>query len=130
MFRRMFQNDFSTVKQLQLNIIGNIEEEQRKMVTIIKILETGTKKNGNHHKVSLPYKDTDVKLPNNRNQAISRINQVKQRFQKDSNFFENYKRNMGELFEKGYGRKSETKANDGGLWYLPHYGVESGIQVN
>ena len=30
---------------------------------------------------------------------------------------------MGELSEKGYARKLERKANDGGLWYLPHHGV-------
>ena len=30
---------------------------------------------------------------------------------------------MGELLEKGHARKSERKANDGGLWYLPHHGV-------
>ena len=29
MFERMFHNDFSEVKQLQLNVIGNIEEISR-----------------------------------------------------------------------------------------------------
>ena len=53
--------------------------------------ETGTKKNGNHYQVLLPFKDTVVKLSNNRNQAVR--------------------------------RKSERKANNGGLWYLPHHGV-------
>ena len=30
---------------------------------------------------------------------------------------------MGELLEKGYARKSERKANDEVLWYLPHHGA-------
>ena len=68
-------------------------------------------------------KDTNVKLSNNRNQAVRRINQLKRRFQKDSKCFEEYKRNMGELLEKGYARKSERKANDGGLWYFPHHRI-------
>ena len=96
MFERMFDNDFSEVKQLQLSIIGNIEEISRKDKKFLKILETGTKKNGNHHEKPLSFKDTDVKLPNNRNQAIRRINQLKRRFQKDSFFL-----------EEGYAKKSE-----------------------
>ena len=93
MFERMFDNDFSEVKQLQLS---NIEEISRKDKKFLKILETGTKKNGNHYEKPLPFKDTDVKLPNNRNQAIRRINQLKRRFQKDSFFL-----------EEGYAKKSE-----------------------
>ena len=61
MFERMFHNDFSKVKQLQLNGIGNIEDISREEKKFLKILETGTKKNGNHYQVPLPFKDTDVK---------------------------------------------------------------------
>ena len=71
----------------------------------------------------LPFKDPDVKLLNNRNQAVRRINQLKRRFQKDSKSFDNYKKNIGELLEKGYVRKSGKKANDGGSWHLPYHGV-------
>ena len=70
MFKRMFDNDFSELRQLQLNIIGNIEDISREDKKFLKILETGTKESGNHYEVSLPFKDTDVKLPNNRNQAV------------------------------------------------------------
>ena len=78
----MFYNDFSEVKQLHLDIIGNIEEIFREGKKFFKTLET-KKKNSNHYEMPLPFKDTDVKLPNNRNQAIKRINQLKERFQKD-----------------------------------------------
>ena len=87
MFERTFHNGFSEVKQLQLNIIGNPEEISREDKKFLMILETRTKKNGNHYKVKLQFKDTDVKLPNIRNQAVRRINQLKRRFQKDSRFF-------------------------------------------
>ena len=49
MFERMFHNDFSEVKQLQLNIIRNIKEIFRKGKKFLKILETGTKKNHKHY---------------------------------------------------------------------------------
>ena len=70
--KEMFNNDFSELRQLQLNIIGNIEDISREDKKFLKILETGTKESGNHYEVSLPFKDTDVKLPNNRNQAVRR----------------------------------------------------------
>ena len=115
MFERIFHNGFSEVKQLQLNIVENIDEISRKNIDeisredkkFLKILETETKENGNNYEVPLPLKDTDVPLPNNKNQAVKRINQPKRRFQKDSKFFEDYKRNMEELLEKGYARKFE-----------------------
>ena len=61
MFERMLHNVFSGVKQSQLNIIGNIEEISREDKKFLKILETGTKKNGNHYEVPLSFKDTDFK---------------------------------------------------------------------
>ena len=61
MFERMFHNDFSKVKQLQLNVTGNIEDISREEKKFLKILETGTKKNGNHYQLPLSFKDTDVK---------------------------------------------------------------------
>ena len=122
MFERMFHNDFHEVKQLLLETLKRYPEkiqnssrfwkqEPRKVVTIMKCYC--------HSNVKLP-NDTDVKLPNNRNQAVRRINQPKRRIRKDSNFFE---KNIGEFLEKGYARKSERKANHGGLCYLPHHGV-------
>ena len=99
MFERIFHNDFSEIKQLQLNIIGNIEEIFREDKKFLKILEKGTNKKGNQYEVPLPFADTDVKLPNYKNQADRRINQLKRRFQKDSKFFEDSKRNMGEPIE-------------------------------
>ena len=71
----------------------------------------------------MPLKDTNVKLPYNRNEAVRGINQLKRRFQKDSKRFEEYNRKIGELLEKAYARKSERKANDGGLWYFPHHRI-------
>ena len=54
--------------------------------------------------MSLPFEDTDVKLPDNRNQAVRRINQLKRRFQKLSKLLEDCKRNMKELLENEYAK--------------------------
>ena len=51
MFERKFDIYFSEVKQLQLNITGNNEEICKEDNKFLQILETGTKKKGNHYEV-------------------------------------------------------------------------------
>ena len=109
MFERTFDIDFSEVKQLQHNITGNIEEICKEDNKFLKILETGTKKKGNRYDVPFSFRDTDVKLPNNRNHGVKKMNQLKQRWQKDSDFFEDYKMNMGERLEKKVCKKIRNK---------------------
>ena len=70
MLEGMFHKTFTEIKELHLNKIGNIEEIFREDKKFPKILKTGTQENSNHYEVSLPFKDTIVKLPNNRNQAV------------------------------------------------------------
>ena len=76
-----------------INVIASTEEISREDTKFLETLVTG-KKNGNHYEVPLPFKDTDVKLPNNINQAVTRTNQVKRRFPKDSKLFEDYNRSI------------------------------------
>ena len=61
MFEKMFCNDFNEVKQLQVNVFGNIEQILREEKKFLKSLEAKTKKNGNHYEVPLQFKDTDVR---------------------------------------------------------------------
>ena len=87
------------------------------------ILETGTKKDGAHYEVPLPFRNIGNQLPNNRNQAVKRMHHLKRRFIKDPQFFEEYKRQMEELVSKCYAKKTDIKPDYGKLWYLPHHGV-------
>ena len=57
----------------------------------------------------LPFKDTDVKLLNNRNEAVRRTNQLKRRLLKDSKKTEDYKGNLGELLKKRICKKFKKK---------------------
>ena len=77
-YMQIFWEPFWSAKILgDLNIlIRNIEEISREDKKIPEAFEKGT----NHDDVPLHFKDIDVILPNNRNQAVRRINQVKQRF--------------------------------------------------
>ena len=70
------------------SILGEIEDifgEERKF---LEVLEPGTKKDGAHYEVSLPFRDTDIQLPDNRNQGAKRMHHLKGRFIKNPQFIE------------------------------------------
>ena len=79
-------------------------------------METGTKNDEAHYEVPLPFRDTYVQLPDNRNQAAKRVHHLKRRFIKDPQFFEVYKRKMEELASECYAKKTDVKSDNGKLW--------------
>ena len=125
MLERMYYSDFCECNHLQMiSILGNIEDISREDREFLDILETGTRKDGAHYEVPLPFRNIGIQLPNNRNQAVKRMHHLKRRFIKDPQFFEEYKRQMEELVSKCYAKKTDIKPDNGKLWYLPHHGVK------
>ena len=106
------------------SFLDNIEYISREDRKFLDILETDTKKDGTHNGVPLPFRNSGIQLPDNRNQAIKRMHHLKRRFIKDPQFFEEYKRQMEELISKCYAKKTDVKPDNGKLRYLPHHGVK------
>ena len=77
-----------------------------------------------HYEVPSPYRDGNLQLPNNKEQAIRRMQQLKKRFQKDLDFFNSYTKQIEELILKGYAKQSSSNSIRGKTWYLPHHGVK------
>ncbi len=76
----------------------------------------------------LPLRSLDVKLPNNRSQALRRLSQLKARFQRDPKYHRDYVKFMEEMIEKCAEKvpsQAETgiKIRDGKINYVPHHGV-------
>ena len=91
MLERMYYSDFCECNHLQMKSIpGNIEDISQEDRKFLDILETGTKKDGAHFEVSLPFRNIGIQLPNKRYQAVKRIHHLK-RFIKDPQFFEEIK---------------------------------------
>ena len=129
MLDRMYYSDFCECNHLQMkSLLGNIEDIFRDDRKFLDILETGTKRDGAHYEVPLPFRNIGIQLHNNRNQAVKRMHHLKTRFIKDPQFFEEYKRQMGELVSKCYAKKRDIKPDNGKLWYLPHHGVKHPIK--
>ena len=82
--------------------------------------------NEGHYQIPLPFKDHVVSVPNNKQQALSRITWLKKRLENDPKFHDDYSAFMKELVDKGYGRKVPLdQKNDKslGAWYIPHHGI-------
>ena len=93
----------------------------------LRIIEEGIRhKDDKHYEIPLPFRESNVQLPNNRSQAVQRLNSLKKRFQGDMQYCAEYASFMSEIIEKGYARKISAKElppKEGKVWYLPHHGV-------
>ena len=125
MFRKIYYNDFCEKVHLSsTGICGDMEEISKDDKVFLAIVEKGTKRVDDHYEVPLPYRDGNLQLPNNKEQAIRRMQQLKKRFQKDLDFFNSYTKQIEELILKGYAKQSSSNSIRGKTWYLLHHGVK------
>ncbi|KAK3716239.1 hypothetical protein QZH41_006214 [Actinostola sp. cb2023] len=125
----MFEIDFAEHKGA--STYGLSKEDQR----FLEIAEQGIHQcEDGHYELPLPLKDKRVKLPNNREAALRRLNQLKRKLLA-AKYREDYIPFMNKVIESGYAERvptskeaeskvteivTETKDN---VWYIPHHGV-------
>lgn len=113
--RKMFELDFSERDQ---------GHQARKFLEIVKAdIRHGA---DSHYEMSLPMKDKNVVLPNNRAMAWNRLKPLKKRFQRNETYREHYVNFMNKVIQSGYAeRVPEGKVSEGNksVWYIPHHGV-------
>ncbi|XP_071133077.1 uncharacterized protein [Mytilus edulis] len=76
--------------------------------------------------IPLPFRDSNVKLPNNASQGQQRLRSLKNKFIKNLKFKQDYTDFMDKLLERGYMEhvaKEQFNRNDGRVWYIQHHGV-------
>lgn len=79
-----------------------------------------------HYEIPLPFREDDIKLPNNKKLATYRLQRLKSRFGKDERYKEDYVKFMDEMIKKEHAEKvppEEESVADGRTWYIPHHGV-------
>ncbi|XP_048587898.1 uncharacterized protein LOC125571976 [Nematostella vectensis] len=104
-------------------ISHHLSREDRKAID--KLEKTITKRDG-HYETGLLWRDDDVTLPNNRNEADKRLNSLKRKFSREPGLEEKYRAAMEKYITKGHARKlSPEEAQETGprTWYLPHFAV-------
>ena len=76
-----------------------------------------------HYYLPLPLRNKEKLIPNNRQQSIQRAMWLKQRLLKNDKMYEDYKRFMDTIIEKGYAKAANEDTTMHKTWYIPHHGV-------
>ncbi|XP_064647035.1 uncharacterized protein LOC135499916 [Lineus longissimus] len=103
-------------------IDDEIEPSQNDKLFLERVSQSITFVDG-HYIIGLPFKDMNTRLPNNRPQAVQRMESLKRKFRKDSDFHDKYKTFMDKILSNDYARVAPYQPPTGKVWYLPHHGV-------
>ena len=119
--RKMFEMGFSECSSTQ----EALSQEDRKFLAIV---EGGIRHcEDSHYEMPLPLKVPAPVLPNNREVALRRLNQLKRRFKTDKRYKDDYNAFMEKVLSNGFAEEVppvEVEAsNEGKVWYIPHHGV-------
>ena len=81
-------------------------------------------KTNGHYEIPLLFRSQNVKLQNNLQVAFKRLESLKRKLLRDSDFRNDYCSFMNKMIEKGYATVVvRSYDNDGKNWFIPHHGV-------
>ena len=136
MMLRMYEEDFNEqasgklCSSLPQSITSRSSEEvclSHEDQQFLNIMRTETRFINGHYQLPLPFRTGCISMPNNRKQALQRIDGLKKRFIRDRKFKLDYVKFMNDIIDKGYARKVPNTPVDesetGSRWYIPHHGV-------
>ena len=98
-------------------------QEDRRFITKV---SDGIKHTGGHYEIPLPFRQTEVQLPNNRQQAFRRALWQQKRMLQNQQYRSDYVAFITDMTDKGYAEKVPhqlLKSIPDKIWYIPHHGV-------
>ena len=98
-------------------------QEDRRFMTKV---SDGIKHTGCHYEIPPPFRQTEVQLPNNRQQAFKRALWQRKRMLQNQQYRSDYVAFITDMIDKGYAEKvphESLKNIPDKIWYLPHHGV-------
>ena len=121
----MYNRDFITKDS---NYGDSISVDDRKAIKIME--ESIIKKNG-RFQVALPWKSSNVSLPNNKQIAMKRLDCLGRKLARDPELHQKYLRKMNEYLEQGHARLIPKTALARGpkTWYLPHHATSGKFRI-
>ena len=103
-----------------------LSREDRKF---LEIMERDVHKNSKGNlEMPLPFRQEEVQMPNNRMQAVNRLNGLLRTLKRKPQMQSDYFDFMEKIIEKGHAsviseEELKPEAKSGKVWYLPHFGV-------
>ena len=119
--QRMFEADFNDRK-----VGPDAREYSQEDKKFLRITRENMRIVNGHYELPLPFKNPNVQMPNNREQAVKRAQWQKKKMLRDEKYREDYVTFMNELVSKGYASKvpEDREAPESGKqWYIPTHGV-------
>lgn len=90
----------------------------------LKILQAGTQQRADgYYETVLLWKDEKIEMPNNYQNALTRLRSTEKKIYKSELVKEKYVQQMENLTEKGYAEKAPLQKTANRTWYLPHFAV-------
>ena len=73
-----------------------------------------------HYQLPLPLRNENIRMPNNRDQAVHRMNWLKRKFAKNEKVYNDYVTFMEEILPNGYARRvpQGSRTPEGQCWYI------------
>ncbi|XP_055633239.1 uncharacterized protein LOC129773625 [Toxorhynchites rutilus septentrionalis] len=113
--------EYFTLEDVGAKIVDNLESPEDKRAKWM--LEQTTKRVGNRYETGLLWKRDDVKLPDNYDMALRRLECLERRMQKDLLLKKSIHEQLAEYQAKGYAHRATQKelscADPDRIWYLP-----------
>ncbi|XP_057686666.1 uncharacterized protein LOC130912537 [Corythoichthys intestinalis] len=92
-------------------------------ILFLNTLKEGIYKNKQgHYEMPLPFKERPY-LPDNKQMATVRLENLKTKLSKDQRYKEQYVQFMSEIIERNEAEEVHSEAKEGEKWYIPHHGI-------
>ena len=107
LLKKLYAADFMENQALPSNGINErINEVSAEDIKFLKLMDKGCTRSYGHYQQPLPFRNSEVDLPNNKWLAETRLQSLKKKLQKDEKFHTDYVAFMDNLFNKGYASES------------------------
>ena len=99
-----------------------LDQASQEDLRFLNILEQGISKTADgHYQMPLPFRQTPS-LQNNRTMALTRLNQLKRKLERNTQYREDYLNFMEEMIKRGDAEKA-VDTHSSTPWYIPHHVV-------
>ncbi|XP_074641192.1 uncharacterized protein LOC141898938 [Tubulanus polymorphus] len=97
--------------------------EDHKFMTM---MESNVKIENGQYQLPMPWRDKNLRFPNNIRHAEKRLSNLKNKLLKNDKFRHDYNVFMDNILAKGYAEQvpnEDLRLENGRIWYIPHHGV-------
>lgn len=102
---------------------GNEKRVSQEDLIFLDKLKSGIRKTEQgHYEMPLPFKERP-QMPDNKQLAEIRLNQLKRKFVRDKKYKDDYIKYMSDIIKRGDAEELEANGPPGENWYIPHHGI-------